>query len=48
MEERFNLKMQIPKFSEEAAVGTALFALVACGRYSDLSLAERIINYENI
>lgn len=48
MEERFNLKMQIPKFSEEAAVGTALFALVACGRYSDLNLAERIINYENI
>lgn len=48
MEDQFNLKMQIPKFSEEAAVGAALFSLVACGKYKNLASAERIVNYENI
>ena len=48
MEEKFNLKMQVPSFTEEAAVGSALFALVACGKFDDLKSAEGIINYENI
>ncbi len=47
-EEKFNMKMQIPIYSEEAAVGAALFALVSCGKYNTIEDAERIVNYENI
>lgn len=43
-EEKFNMKMFIPEAAEEAAVGAALFALVACGKYKDLQEATRIIN----
>ena len=46
--EKFNMKMQIPLYSEEAALGAALFSLVASGKYTTIEDAERIVNYENI
>ncbi len=48
IEEKFKLKMNIPKYSEEAAIGSALFALTACGKYKSIEEAERIVNYEDI
>ncbi len=42
----FGSKMQIPKNREEAAFGAALTALVACGEKTDLSQAQKLVNYE--
>ncbi len=42
-EEKFNMKMEIPKASEEAAVGAAIFALVSCNKYESLQKATKII-----
>lgn len=44
-EERFGLRMRIPVHTEEASVGAALFALVACGRFSSIKEAQSLIKY---
>lgn len=44
-EKRFGLKMRIPAHTEEASVGAALFALVACGRFSSIKEAQSLIKY---
>ncbi len=43
--QKFGIPMQIPAFSEEAAVGAALFALTACGVFPSLSAACKTIQY---
>ena len=45
-EQKFGIPMQIPLFSEEAAVGAALFALTACGAFSNLTDACKCIPFE--
>jgi sedoheptulokinase len=44
--ERFGLPVAIPKHTEEAAYGSALFALTACGFYGSLAEAQGKIEYE--
>lgn len=44
-EEAFGAKLKIPLHTEEAACGAALFALVCCGKYSDVSEVQRLIQY---
>ncbi len=46
IEEKFGVKMKIPKHQEEAAFGCALFALIAVGEYKDAEEAHRCIRYE--
>ena len=41
----FGMMLNIPKLSEEAAVGAALFSSVACGIYKDIVEAQDIIHY---
>ena len=45
-EELFGAKLQIPVHTEEAAYGTALFSLVAAGKYKSLEHAQEIIQYQ--
>lgn len=41
--ERFGMDMKIPKHSEEAAYGAALFSLLSCGKYKKLEEIQRLI-----
>lgn len=45
-EEKLGAKMKIPKHVEEAAVGAAMFGMVACGKVKNAEDAQRIISYE--
>lgn len=45
-EELFGCALQIPVHTEEAAYGTALFSLVAAGKYQSLTEAQRVIRYQ--
>lgn len=45
-EEKLDAKMKIPKHIEEAAVGAAMFGMVACGKVKNAEDAQRIISYE--
>lgn len=45
-EEKLGAKMKIPKHIEEAAVGAAMFGMVACGKVKNAEDAQRIISYE--
>lgn len=44
--ETFGMQMLLPRHTEEAAVGAALFALVAAGRVAGLPEAQALIQYE--
>ena len=44
--ERFGKEMKIPRYSEEAGYGTALFSLLAGGYYRNLEEAQTRIRYE--
>ena len=44
-EDIFGLKMQIPSHNEEAAFGTALFAMTAAGVYPTITDAQKLIRY---
>ena len=46
LEKDFEMKMTIPKHKEEAAFGAALLAAVGSGRFSSLSQAGSIIQYQ--
>jgi sedoheptulokinase len=43
--EKFNMKLQIPVYKEEAAYGAALFAMVSVGYFKDISEAQKMIRY---
>ena len=42
----FGSKLRVPLYTEEAACGAALFALVACGKYRTVSEVQKLIQYE--
>lgn len=44
-EKRFDGKLRMPVYTEEAACGAALFALVACGAYENMSQVQGLIRY---
>ncbi|MBQ4528888.1 MAG: hypothetical protein II998_12550 [Clostridia bacterium] len=44
-EKRFGSKMKIPSHAEEAAFGSALYALVACGIFKDRSEVRKKVSY---
>lgn len=44
--DRFEMNLKIPKYSEEAAYGSGLFALLACGKYQTLFEVQKLISYE--
>lgn len=46
-EEKFGAKMKTPMHEEEAAFGSALFALIAVGKYKDEKQARQNIKYNN-
>lgn len=46
IEERFEMPLQIPAHTEEAAYGAMLFALTAAGYYQDLTQAQQMIHYQ--
>lgn len=46
-EEKFDVKMKIPKHLEEASFGAALFGLVSCGIFKNAKEAQRIIKYNS-
>ena len=45
LSKRFNMPLLIPAHEEEAAFGSALYALTACGYYKKLTEAQKIIKY---
>lgn len=45
-EKRFGLSMKIPRHSEEAAYGAALYGMVAAGLSASLSEAQKLIQYD--
>lgn len=45
-EKRFGLHMKIPRHSEEAAYGAALYGMVAAGLSASLSEAQQLIQYD--
>ena len=45
-EQVFGGKLRVPIYTEEAACGAALFALVACGKYRSASDVQKLIQYE--
>ena len=45
-EQIFGSKLRVPLYTEEAACGAALFALVACGKYRTVSEVQKLIQYE--
>ncbi len=45
-EKMFGGKLRTPLYTEEAACGAALFALVACGAYGSASEVQRLIQYK--
>lgn len=47
-EELFGGKLRIPFYTEEAACGAALFALVCCGKYSGVSEVQKLIQYKEV
>ncbi|MBE6644972.1 MAG: hypothetical protein E7612_06310 [Ruminococcaceae bacterium] len=44
-EKSFGGKLRVPIYTEEAACGAALFALVACGKYRRVSEVQGLIKY---
>lgn len=44
--DHFQMNLKIPKYSEEAAYGAGLFALLACGKYQTLSEVQKLIGYK--
>ncbi len=44
-EEIFGGKLRTPQYTEEAACGAALFALVSCGKYKSASDVQKLIRY---
>ena len=44
-EKTFGGKLRVPIYTEEAACGSALFALVACGRYKSASEVQSLVKY---
>ncbi|MDD3093931.1 MAG: FGGY-family carbohydrate kinase, partial [Clostridia bacterium] len=48
LEKKFNMPLYMPKNSEEAAFGAALYACVAIGIYNNLEDAQQIIQFEEI
>ena len=44
-EKRFGLPLRIPRHSEEAAYGAALFAMAGAGFYKNLAEAQKVIQY---
>lgn len=49
LEKRFGMKLRIPLHQEEAAFGSVLFSLVACGAYPDIQSAqERLVTYNEV
>lgn len=47
-EEVFGGKLRIPLHTEEAACGAALFALICCGKYNDVSEVQKLIQYTGV
>lgn len=43
--DRFGMEMKIPKYSEEAAYGASLFALLACEIKKNLSEVQKLVKY---
>lgn len=46
LEQKFGIRLHIPKHNEEAAYGAALYALTESGVFSKLDEAQRYIRYE--
>ena len=44
-EEKLGAKMKIPKHLEEAAVGAAMFGMIACGEFENAGEVQKIISY---
>lgn len=44
--DKFKMLVNIPIHKEEAAYGAALFSLVACGHFTSLTSAQKIIKYK--
>lgn len=44
--ERFGMELKIPKYSEEAAYGSALFALLACRKCETLKEVQALLAYK--
>ena len=44
-EQVFGGQLRVPLYTEEAACGAALFALVACGKCRGVSEVQRLIKY---
>lgn len=44
--ERFGMELKIPRYSEEAAYGSALFALLASGQCKDLEEVQALLSYQ--
>ncbi len=45
-EQVFGGRLRVPLYTEEAACGAALFALVACGKYRTVSEVQELIQYQ--
>ncbi|MBO5294159.1 MAG: hypothetical protein J6B71_02800 [Clostridia bacterium] len=45
-EQVFKAKLRVPLYTEEAACGAALFALIACGKYRATTDVQKLIQYE--
>ena len=43
---QYDLPLQVPTHTEEAAYGAALYAMVGAGEYADIRSAQRIINFD--
>lgn len=48
LEKMFSTQLKIPDHSEEASFGAALFSLIACGYFEDITDAQKLISYKNI
>jgi sedoheptulokinase len=44
--EKFNMPVSMTRYQEEAAYGAALFALIGTGRFSGISEARRMVQYQ--
>ena len=46
LSERFGQPMQVPRHTEEASYGAALFSLLCIGAYADVDQVQQLIQYE--
>ncbi|MDL2229872.1 hypothetical protein LJC14_06440 [Treponema sp. OttesenSCG-928-L16] len=48
LSEKFNLSVEMPRCREEAAYGAALFALTCTGHFTNVSEAQKLIQYQSV